>query len=138
MSVRLIPPNSELTQPYWDAAREEKLVIQQCNRCNHRLFPPAAHCPKCGAAELAWTPVSGKGVVYTCTVAHRPPHPVLAAQCPLVIAVIELEEGPRMMSNVINCDPGAVQIGMPVQVAFEPIDDSNMLLPVFQPAQPGA
>ena len=134
MSTRLIPPNTELTQPFWDAAREGKLVVQTCNDCTHKLFPPGANCPKCGSGKLAWTELSGKGVVYTYTIAHRPPHPVLAEQCPLAIAVIELEEGPRMMSNVVGCDPSDVAIDMPVQVAFEPIDDSDTMLPVFKPA----
>ncbi len=74
------------------------------------------------------------GKVYTYTVAHRPPHPVFAEQCPLVIAVVELEEGPRLMTNVVGCDPADVSVGMPVQVAFEAIDDSEMVLPVFEPA----
>ena len=134
MSARLIPPGTELTQPYWDAARQGQLVMQQCSACSHYLFPPGANCPKCGSAKLAWTQVSGKGVIYTYTIAYRPPHPVLAEQCPLAIAVIELPEGPRMMSNVIDCDPEDVEIGMSVQVAFEPIDDSDMVLPVFKPA----
>jgi hypothetical protein len=134
MSVRLIPPSTELSQPYWDAARHNKLVVQQCGDCAHRLFPPGANCPKCGSKELAWTQVSGKGVVYTYTIAHRAPHPVLAEQCPLAIAVVELDEGPRMMSNVVGCDPNTIKIGMAVQVAFEPIDDSDVVLPVFRPA----
>ena len=133
MSVRLIPPTTELTQPFWEAARARTLVIQQCADCGHRLFPPGANCPKCGSADLDWTPVSGRGVIYTYTVAHRPPHPVLAEQCPLAIAVIELDEGPRMMSNVVGCDPTTLTINQPVQVAFEPIDESDMVLPVFEP-----
>ena len=134
MSTRLIPPQTELTQPYWDAAREHKLVVQQCNSCSHRLFPPGANCPKCGSADLAWTEMSGKGSIYTFTIAHRPPHPVLAAQCPLAIAVIELDEGPRLMSNVVGCDPADLRVDLPVRVAFEPIDDSDIVLPVFTPA----
>ncbi len=134
MSTRLIPPSTELTQPYWDAARREQLVIQQCEACANRVFPPRAHCSKCGSAQLKWQPVSGKGVIYTYTVAHRPPHPVLAEQCPITIAVVELEEGPRMISNVTGCEPSDVEVGMSVQVAFEAIDDSDVVLPVFKPA----
>ncbi len=72
-------------------------------------------------------------MVYTYTVAYRPPHPVLADLCPLVIAVVQLDEGPRMMNNVIDCDPGAVEIGMPLKVAYEAIDESDVVLPVFKP-----
>jgi uncharacterized OB-fold protein len=80
-----------------------------------------------------WQPVSGKGVIYTYTIAHRPPHPVLVDQCPLAIAVVELDEGPRMITNVIGCNPNEVKIGMKVKVAFEAIDDSDEVLPVFEP-----
>lgn len=134
MSARLIPPSTELTQPYWDATRREQLVIQQCVDCAGRIFPPRANCPKCGSAQLEWQPVSGKGVIYTYTVAHRAPHPVLAEQCPITIAVVELEEGPRMITNVTGCDPSDVEVGMSVQVDFEAIDDSDVVLPVFRPA----
>ena len=134
MSARLIPPSTEMTQPYWDAARREELVVQQCEDCDGHLFPPRAHCPACGSPRLAWLPVSGRGEIYTYTLAHRPPHPVLAEQCPIAIAVVELEEGPRMISNVIDCAPGDLAVGMPVQVAFEAIDDSDVALPVFRPA----
>jgi uncharacterized OB-fold protein len=71
--------------------------------------------------------------VYSYTVAHRPPHPVFVGQCPLAIAIVELEEGPRMMSNVVGCEPDDVEVGMAVRVCFEPIDDSDVMLPVFTP-----
>lgn len=133
MSTRLIPPTTALTAPYWEAAARGELVIQTCRSCGFRPFPPRAHCPACGASELTWQPVSGKGSVYTYTVARRAPHPVFAEQCPMVIAVVELEEGPRLMTNVIGCDPAEVSVGMAVQVDFDPIDDSDLMLPVFRP-----
>ncbi len=131
MSARLIPPTTELTLPYWTAAQQHKLVLQQCPDCGVRPFPPRAHCPDCGAGDLHWQPVSGRGHVYTFTVAHRPPHRVFSEQCPLVLAVVELAEGPRMMTNIIGCDPTEVAVDMPVQVDFDPIDDSDLVLPVF-------
>lgn len=133
MSSRLIPPTTKLTEPYWDATSRGELVIQQCEKCKKRSFPPRANCSNCGSRDLVWERVSGNGVVYTYTVAHRSPHPVLLDQCPLVIAVVELEEGPRMMTNVVDCDPNEVEIGMKVQVAFESIDDSDKVLAVFKP-----
>jgi uncharacterized OB-fold protein len=139
MSARLIPPSSELTQPYWDAACKGELVVQHCGDCDQRPFPPRAHCPQCGSAELQWSKVSGRGTVYTFTIAHRPPHPVFSDQCPIAIAVVELEEGPRMISNIVGCEPADVEVGMAVQVVFEQIDDSDVALPVFSPvtAAPG-
>jgi uncharacterized OB-fold protein len=134
MSTRLIPPTTELTGPYWEAARRNELVIQHCEACGLRPFPPRARCPECGAGDLSWQKVSGRGTVYTYTVAHRPPHPVFADQCPLVISVVQLDEGPRLMTNITGCDPEDVTVGMAVQVDFEPVDDSDLALPVFRPA----
>ena len=137
MSARLIPPTSEMTQPYWDAARRDELVVQQCADCDLRPFPPRAHCPQCGSAQLEWRKMSGRGTVYTYTIAHRPPHPVFTAQSPVAIAVVELEEGPRMISNIVGCDPAGIAVGMAVEVSFEAIDDSDVVLPVFAPATVG-
>ncbi len=134
MSARLIPPSSPLTRPYWDASRRGELHLQCCDRCGTRPFPPRAHCPSCGGRALTWGAVSGRGVVYTFTIAHRPPHPVFASHGPLVIAIIELAEGPRLVSNVVGCEPASVHVGMAVRVAFEQVDDSDVVLPVFEPA----
>ena len=134
MSVRLIPPQTPLTEPYWQGAQQGKLKIQACQDCGARQFPPSAHCQKCGSGSLAWKDVSGRGSVYTFTVAERPPHPIFVDHCPMVIAVVELEEGPRMMTNVAGCEPNEVSIGMAVVVDFDPIDDSETVLPVFRPA----
>ena len=135
MSTRLIPPISPLTEPYWDAARDGQLLVQQCGACKAWSFPARANCPHCGASELSWQAAAGTATVYSYTVAHRPPHPVLAGQCPLVIAIVELDEGPRMMTNIVNCDPAGVSVGMQVKVTFEAIDDSDVQLPVFEPTR---
>ena len=109
--------------------------MQRCDDCGLRPFPPRAHCPECGGRVLTWRAVSGRGSVYSFTIARRPPHPVFAGHDALVIAIIELEEGARMISNVGRCAPASVRIGRPVCVAFEPIDDSDVVLPVFQPSE---
>ena len=133
MSARPIPPTSALTQPYWDAAGRGEMAVQRCEQCEHRPFPPRATCPNCGGSSLSWSPVSGRANVYSYTVAHRPPHPVFAAQLPLVVAIVELEEGPRMVTNIVGCDPADVEVGMAVEFTSEPIDDTDMVLPVFSP-----
>jgi hypothetical protein len=135
MSARPIPPTSELTAPYWEAARRGELVVQRCGACDERPFPPRARCPRCGADSLAFAPVSGRGTVYSYTVAQRAPHPVFSGQLPLVVAIVELAEGPRLFTNVVGCDPASVTVGMAVEVAFEPIDDSELVLPVFTPTR---
>ena len=133
MSARLIPPTTPVTEPYWQAAANGELKIQHCSDCGAIQFPPRANCASCGSDELRWEAVSGEGTIYTFTVAYRPPHPVFANQCPLVVAVVELKEGPRLMTNVVDCEPGDVNVGMPVQVTFLAIEDSDKLLPVFKP-----
>ena len=135
MSARPVPPTSELTQPYWDAARRGQMVVQRCEGCGQRPFPPRATCPSCGAPSLSWSPVSGRATVYSYTIAHRPPHPAFAAQLPLVVAIVELEEGPRMFTNIVGCDPADVEVGMAVVATSEPIDDTDMVLPVFTPTK---
>ena len=135
MSTRPGPPTSELTQPYWDAARRGQLALQRCEPCGHRPFPPRATCPSCGSSSLPWSPVSGRATVYSYTIAYRPPHPAFAAQLPLVVAIVELEEGPRMFTNIVGCDPADVEIGMAVVATSEPIDGTDMVLPVFTPTK---
>ena len=135
MSARPIPPNSPLTEPYWEAARRGELTTQVCRACDLRIFPPRANCPGCGDASLRWAPVSGRGTLYSFTVARRAPHPVFAGQLPLVVAIVELEEGPRMITNLVELEEADLEVGVAVVVRFEPIDDSDVVLPVFTPAR---
>ena len=142
MSARPVPPVSALTSPYWEAARRGELALQRCEGCGERPFPPRAHCPACGGGALVWESVSGRGTLHSYTVAHRAPHPVFAGQLPLVVAIVALEEGPRLVSNIVDCDPAALSVGQAVEVRFEPVDDADLALPVFTPTggsgRPGA
>ena len=135
MSARPIPPTSALTEPYWESARRGELTIQRCADCTERAFPPRLHCPNCGGPSLTWEPVSGRGTVHSYTVAHRAPHPVFADQLPLIVAIVALAEGPRMVTNLVGCEPGDVEVGMAVEACFEPIDDSDAVLPMFTPTR---
>jgi uncharacterized OB-fold protein len=129
-----VPQPSAVTEPYWDAARQGRFVVQGCGCCDRLAFPPRPTCPSCGAAERTWVPVSGEGVVHTFTIARRPTHPAFAGRVPYVIAVVELAEGPKLTSNVVGCDPALVHIGMRVVVEFEVVgDDAATVLPVFRP-----
>ena len=134
MSRGLQPTPTALSAPYWEAARRHELLLQRCTTCGRHLFHPRATCPSCGSDQLTWEPVSGEGVVYSYTVARRPTHSAFAAQVPMVIAIVELVEGPRLTTNIVGCDPAAVSIGMPVVVDYIDGDDTDVTLPVFRPA----
>lgn len=130
---RFLPQPTDLSRPFWEAARRHELLIQRCSGCAHYVFYPRYNCPHCGGRELVWAKVSGRGKVYTYTVARRPTHPAFADRVPYVIAIVELEEGPRMTTNIVDCEPDAVRIDMPVEVTFRDVSDEVSLV-MFRPA----
>ena len=126
-----MPYPAAVSEPFWAAARRHELVVQQCTACDALAFYPRSTCPSCGSAELDWRPVSGNGTLHSLTVARRATHPKLADRVPYVIAVVELDEGPRLTSTVVDCDPDALRIGQRLAVGFE--DHAEISLPVFRP-----
>jgi uncharacterized OB-fold protein len=124
-----LPQPDSLTQPYWDACRDERLEVSACGRCDHLFLPPGPCCPSCWSTELSTRVVSGRGRVFSYVVYRRTYHPGLPA--PYVVGLIELEEGPRLISNVVGCEPEEVEIDMPVRLCFEPTGD--FMLPRFEP-----
>jgi uncharacterized OB-fold protein len=129
-----LPPANPVSAPYWEAARRHEFVLQYCPGCQRYVFFPRPTCPYCRTAPLQWRAVSGRGTVHTFTIARRPTHPAFAGQEPYVIAVVELEEGPRLTTNLIDVAPNEVRIGMAVQVAFRDVT-AEVTLPVFAPAR---
>ena len=117
---------------YWEAARRHTLMLQQCDECGRFRFYPRAVCPFCLSDKLQWKEVNGRGVVYSFTIIYRPPSPAFRDDVPYVLALIDLPEGVRMMSNIIGCSPDDVYIGMPVVVTFEDVSD-EITLPKFRP-----
>lgn len=134
MSSGLVPTTTAISAPYWDAARRHELVLQRCGPCQRHVFHPRATCPYCGSDQLAWKPVSGRGEVHTYTVARRATHPAFADDVPYIIAIVELAEGPRLITNIVGCEPEAVRIAMPVVVDYRDIAGTDFTLPVFRPA----
>lgn len=132
---KFLPPDDlpEFHRPFWDGLKAHELRLQKCEACGTLRYSPAEICPRCGEAACAWTPVSGRGTVYAYTVIHRGPTPAHQAEAPYVIAHVELEEGPRVISNLVGCPPGEVRIGMPVEVVFEDVCDDWTLFK-FTPA----
>jgi len=128
------PPQSGVTAPFWDATRRRQFLLQWCIPCDRAVFYPRDVCPQCLCDELEWRPASGRGSVYAVTVEQRPRDPRLASRAPYAVALIDLEEGVRVMSNVVGCAPEDVTAGMVVTVTWEPLSDGRML-PQFEPVR---
>src|SRR4051794_34306130 len=107
-------PVSELTAPVWEAAKRGELLLQHCPSCGAFQYYPRPACVACGSLELALEPASGRGTVFSYTVARRPTHPAFEDMVPMVIALVDLEEGPRLTTNIVDCEPEAVAIGAAV------------------------
>lgn len=121
-------------QPFWDAAREHKLVLQHCEDCDRPIHYPRIACPHCGSERLGWSTASGNGRIYSYTVVVSNAPSAFLADMPYVVAVIELDEGVRMLSNIVDCDPDQLCCDMPVEVTFERLDD-EFTLPKFRPTR---
>ncbi|MBC7164295.1 MAG: Zn-ribbon domain-containing OB-fold protein [Roseovarius sp.] len=117
--------------PYWEAAREGRLDIPLCGDCGKHHFYPRAVCPYCHSDKLRFDTVSGRGKVHTFTIARRPAGPAFADDVPYVVALIELDEGPRMMSRIQTDDPEKVHIGARVEVTFVKASD-EVTFPYFR------
>jgi uncharacterized OB-fold protein len=116
---------------WWDRINEGELAIQRCKECGTLRHPPRPMCWKCQSLEWDRVAATGKGIVYSYVVVHRPPFP--GYEYPLVVAVVELEEGTRIVSNLVGIDPKDVKMGMPVKLSIENVDET-LKLPLFRPA----
>ena len=132
-----LPTPSHVSRPFWDAAKEHRLTYQRCTACGTRVFYPRDVCPgpECfGVGTLEWAESSGKGWVYASSISYQPAHPAFAADVPYVLAIVELDEGVRMHSNVVGIDPKEVAIGMRVEVVWDDVTP-EFSLPKFRPIQ---
>jgi uncharacterized OB-fold protein len=132
--TRMQPPISEPAVPFWDATRDKQLTYQWCPSCQRHVWYPREFCPGCLGTELEWRTASGRGVVYACSTMPKPMHPGMKELVPYVVALVDLAEGPRLMTNVTGCAPEDVRVGLPVQVTWEPLEDGRHL-PLFEPAK---
>ena len=126
-----VPKATPETEHFWDGTRVGELRLQRCDGCEQVYFPPRPFCPSCASREVSIFTASGKALLYSYVINHRP-HP--AFDGPYSIAVVQLEEGPRMMANIINVEqtPEALVLDMPLEVIFEELDE-QISLPYFQP-----
>lgn len=115
----LAPPYNPEAEPFWTAAAAGRLVLPRCDACGHHIWYPRSWCPVCGSDAVTWVELSGRGTVYACTVLHKAMGP-WAEAAPFVVAYVELDEGPRMLTNVVSDDPTQVRVGDAVQAIFLP------------------
>jgi hypothetical protein len=130
--MAVVPGMTELTAPYWDAARAGRLVVQECRSCYQAWHPPLPRCPHCHSAGLGWRAVSGDGTVYTYTVVRHPTHFAFADEIPYVLAIVELAEGPRLVTALTGVAPDEVHAGQPVHAVFREVAE-GVTLPYFEP-----
>src|SRR4051812_29013581 len=128
----IVPKADALTEPYWEGARGRKLLFQRCRRCHHTWHPPTPICPNCRAKDYEWAASKGRGLVYSFTVVEHAAHVAVADRTPYLVALVTLEEGPRVVSNILNCPMEQVTVGMPVTVTFQEIMP-DVVLPQFEP-----
>lgn len=129
----LLPTVNRETEPFWEACRRHELLLKRCRECGRFHYYPRAICPHCLSLETEWVKAIGRGRVYTFTVTYQNRHWAFKDKTPYVLAYVELEEGVRMMTNIVQCRPEEVHIGMPVEVVFEDLAD-RIALPKFKPS----
>ncbi len=127
-----IPEVTEELRPYFAAAREGRLVVERCTACGRRRFPPREICSACLGRQAEWVTASGRGRVVSFNVMHQVYHPGFAAEVPYAVALVELEDGGRMLTNVVDCSLDRLRIGLAVEVAFER-RSADVTLPQFRP-----
>ncbi len=133
-AMRFDLPQPDLeTQPFWDAARDGRLLIKRCTACEQFHFYPRPFCPHCWSDAVEWVEASGRATLYTWSVVHRNDLPPFPDRVPYVAAIVDLEEGPRMMTNVVDCDFDALQVGMQLEAVFHPASD-DVTIVQFRPA----
>jgi len=124
-------PDSE-SAPFWNNARAGVLSVQRCEACGLNRFPATTYCPRCRSAQMQWVPCSGRGEIFSWIVVRHPvPAAAYKSEVPYVVALVTLEEGPRIVSNIVGCPPADIRANMPVQVGFTERD--GVVLPVFRP-----
>jgi uncharacterized OB-fold protein len=131
-AAKPLPRVNETTRPYWDGARAGRLLLQRCRACTSFVHYPRAWCPRCWKTDLEWVESQGKGRVVTFTIVHQAPLESYAGDVPYVLAVVRLDEGPQMMTNIVGMEPARVRVDLPVAVVFEE-RAGGLRVPQFRP-----
>ncbi|MFF9635373.1 Zn-ribbon domain-containing OB-fold protein [Streptomyces bacillaris] len=129
-----LPEPDAFTRPYWDAAAEGRLLIRRCGGCGRAHHYPREFCPYCWSEDVAWEPASGRATLYTWSVVHRNDLPPFGERVPYVAAVVDLAEGPRMMTEIVECAHTGLRVGMVLTAVFRlPEGGVGEAVPVFRP-----
>ena len=127
-----LPQIQSFTQAFWEGTKQRKLLIQTCIDCNARIFFPRRQCPECWSSNLDWMEASGKATVYAFSVTYEGVEKMFVDDLPIVLAWVDLPEGIRMQTNIIDCDLDSVAIGQQVEVVFKDVTE-DITLPYFRP-----
>ncbi len=132
-----LPVITNENRPFWEGCRQGKLVLQYCPQCQRYQFYPRLYCMHCGYTTLQWAEVSGRGVIYSYTIIHQNKSPEFVNDTPYNLAIVQLEEGPRMLSNIVDIDAANLRVDLPVTVVFNLVSDT-ISLPRFRPLNRGS
>ncbi len=126
-----LPVVTEESRPFWEGCRQGKLLLQYCQQCQRYQFYPRLYCMQCGSNALRWVEASGRGVIYSYTIIRQSKSPEFMNDTPYNVAIVQLEEGPRMLSNIVDADPSELEVDLPVTVVFDQVSE-GISLPRFR------
>lgn len=128
-----LPTIEDETREFWEAARQGKLLLRSCNDCGVVHYYPRPFCPECWGDDVTWIEASGRATLYTHSTVYVNDLPPFNERVPYIAAVVDLAEGPRMMTEIVDCEPDQLEIGMPLELAFRDVSD-EVTIAVFRPA----
>ncbi len=131
--LKPLPTITPLNQPYWDSLRRHELRMQRCDKCARVWYPPSPLCPRCWSRQFSWTPLSGRGRVSSWVVFHQPYFKGFESEIPYNVAEVELDEGPRLMTNLVGIANHDIRAGMRVEVVYDDVT-ADLTLARFKPS----
>ena len=129
-----LPEIQSYSQGFWDGTKQHKLMVQHCNDCDANIFYPRRDCPECWSQNLGWIESSGRARVFTYSVTYEGVEQIFVEDLPIIVAWVDLPEGIRMTTNLVECEPEDLSIGMEVEVVFRDVTD-EITLPFFRPVK---
>jgi uncharacterized protein len=122
-----LPVITEENRPFWEGCQQGKLLLQQCSKCYHYQFYPRLYCMQCSSETLQWVEANGRGVIYSFTIIYQNKSPEFVHETPYNVAIVQLEEGPRLLSNIVDVGATELQVDLPVTVVFDQVTDTITL-----------